>query len=217
MKDIIVDKYGIAAKKVTVIYNAVEKDDISELGKLREFKKSNNEKIVLFLGRITMQKGPEYFIEAARMVIEKIPNVRFVMAGAGDLAKKMIEKMASMDIIDRFHFTGFLGPNDRERLFSMSDLYIMPSVSEPFGITPLEAIKHNIPVIVSNQSGIAEILEDAIKIDFWNTDKLAQSIIDILSSPHQGHAIIENNKRTLEQIDWKYVAIHVREIYQNYL
>ena len=139
------------------------------------------------------------------------------MAGAGDLARKMIEKMTSMDIIDRFHFTGFLGPNDRERLFSLSDLYIMPSVSEPFGITPLEAIKHNIPVIVSKQSGIAEILEDAIKIDFWDTKALSKAIIDILNSPNKTQGIIENNKRTLEQIDWKYVAMHIREIYQDYI
>ena len=217
MKNIIVHKYGIDPNKVQVVYNAVEKDDMSELTKLSHLSAKRN-KIVLFLGRITMQKGPEYFIEAANIVLQKMQNVHFVMAGSGDMATKMIEKMAAMRMIDRFHFTGFLREPERERLFAMSDLYIMPSVSEPFGITPLEAMKHDIPVIISKQSGIAEILGDSvIKIDFWDTHKLAQAIIDVLSNPQMTQTMIENNRRTLEQIDWKYSAQHLLDVYYKLL
>ncbi|MBP5295935.1 MAG: glycosyltransferase family 4 protein, partial [Bacteriovoracaceae bacterium] len=217
MKNIIVHKYGIDPNKVQVVYNAVEKDDMSQLNQLSQLSAKRN-KIVLFLGRITMQKGPEYFIEAANIVLQKMQNVHFVMAGSGDMATKMIEKMAAMRMIDRFHFTGFLKEPERERLFAMSDLYIMPSVSEPFGITPLEAMKHDIPVIISKQSGIAEILGDSvIKIDFWDTHKLAQAIIDVLSNPQMTQTMIENNRRTLEQIDWKYSAQHLLDVYRKLL
>ncbi|MEI8345862.1 MAG: glycosyltransferase family 4 protein [Pseudomonadota bacterium] len=212
-KNILIHKYNIDPNKIHVVYNAVEKDHISELGALSKLS-NNKDKIVLFLGRITMQKGPEYFIEAASVVLQKLQNVRFVMAGSGDLARNMIEKMATMRLIDRFHFTGFLKEPERERLFAMSDLYIMPSVSEPFGITPLEAMKHGIPVIISKQSGIAEILDDnVVKVDFWDVQKLAQAIIELLSNPKMTHTMVENNRRTLEQIDWKYSAQHTMEVY----
>ena len=194
-KEIIVTHYNIDPHKISVVHNGVDLEDIYQYDKSKSpFK---NDKIVLFLGRITMQKGPDYFIEAANLVLNKINNVRFVMAGSGDMTRKMIEKMADFRIADRFHFTGFLGKNDRERLYAMSDLYVMPSVSEPFGITPLEAMRYNIPVIISKQSGVAEILPNAIKVDFWDIDKLASTIINILENPQKNLA--ENNWNTLKK------------------
>lgn len=211
-KNIIVHKYNIDPEKIEVVYNAVDKDDATQITQLGRAHASR-EKIVLFLGRITMQKGPEYFLEAASNVLTKMPNVRFVMAGSGDMARKMVEKMATMRMIDRFHFTGFLKAPERERLFAMSDLYIMPSVSEPFGITPLEAMKHGVPVIVSKQSGIAEILENVVKVDFWDVPKLSSSIIDILSRPNLSMNMRENSRRTLESISWEHSASHVVDLY----
>jgi len=211
-KNIIVHKYNIDPDKIEVVYNAVEKDDLSQITQLGRARASR-EKIVLFLGRITMQKGPEYFLEAASNVLTQMPDVRFVMAGSGDMARKMVEKMATLRMVDRFHFTGFLKAPERERLFAMSDLYIMPSVSEPFGITPLEAMKHGIPVIVSKQSGIAEILDNVVKVDFWDVPKLSQSIIDILNRPHLTDSMRENNRRTLESISWEHSACHVIDLY----
>ena len=214
MKYLIKTKYGISSDKIHVVYNAVTKDDLAAIEPLWQFKKKHDEKFVTFLGRITMQKGPEYFIDACKIVADKLPNVRFIMAGSGDMAKKMILKMASLDLTSRFHFTGFLKPLEREHLFNLSDLYIMPSVSEPFGITPLEAIKHNVPVIVSHQSGIAEILEHAKKVDFWNVKELSSAMIDILTNDKVTRQMVENNRKCLDQIDWKNVADHVISIYQ---
>ncbi len=163
-RDIVIEKYGINPEKIVTVYNAVE--PFSDLDKL-SIRKGISDKIVTFLGRITMQKGPEYFVEAAYKVLKKMDNVRFVMAGSGDMMNKMILRTAHLGISNRFHFTGFLSGDDVYQMYSISDVYVMPSVSEPFGISPLEAIQSNVPVIISRQSGVAEVLNHAIKIDFW--------------------------------------------------
>ena len=164
-----------------------------------------------------MQKGPEYFVEAANLVTKRIPNVRFLMAGAGDLTRKMIEKMASLKLADKFHFTGFLSPEDREKVFAMSDIYVMPSVSEPFGITPLEAMKYNIPIIISKQSGIAEVLDHVIKVDFWDIEKLASAIINILEDETLSQKVGQQNKFALERVGWDFAAKSCLKVYQDTL
>ena len=162
-RDIVINKYHIDPAKVETVYNAVEPIDISERINM---KKGFDEKVITFLGRITLQKGPEYFIEAAYKVLKVMNNARFVMAGTGDMMERMIRRAASLRITDRFHFTGFLRGNDVFTMLAMSDVYIMPSVSEPFGISPLEAMQSNVPVIISKQSGVSEILTHAVKVDF---------------------------------------------------
>lgn len=177
-KNIISKKYGINHNKIEVVHNgsnAFEFDNIDS-------KKFIKEKIVTFLGRITMQKGPFYFIEAAKLVLQRTNNVRFVMAGTGDLTRKMLKYVAQSGISDRFHFTGFLNPLEVRKLFKITDLYVMPSVSEPFGITPLEAIQNGVPVILSKQSGVSEILNYVIKIDFWDTYALADAIYNVIEN-----------------------------------
>lgn len=219
-KQMVVEKYGVAEEKVRVVHNAVEKDDICQDTTTAGKSNNNNfegEKIVTFLGRITMQKGPEFFILAAQKVLKELKNVHFVMAGSGDMASSMIEEMASLGLVERFHFTGFLAAEEREKLFAMSDLYVMPSVSEPFGITPLEAMKHGIPVIISKQSGIGEILDHVTKVDFWDVDKLASSIIDILTKPEFQRDMKEKNLQLLEKISWNKPAKETLEIYQSLL
>src|SRR5208282_766409 len=174
-KNLITHHYGIDPAKVEVVYNAIESN-----GNGMEVEKYNihkDEKIVLFLGRITMQKGPEYFLAAAKKVLEVMDNVKFVMAGSGDMIRRTIEMAAALGIGHKVLFTGFLRGTDVEKVFKMADLYVMPSVSEPFGIAPLEAMSHDVPVIISKQSGVSEVLGHALKVDFWDIDEMANKII----------------------------------------
>jgi len=172
-RDTVINKYHINPAKVFTVYNAVEPLNENEKAK---YKKGTDEKIVTFLGRITFQKGPEYFILAASKILQKMDNVRFVMAGSGDMMNNMIIMTARLGITNKFNFTGFLRGDDVYEMLRLSDVYIMPSISEPFGISPLEALQSNVPVIISNQSGVAEILTHAIKTDFWDIDAMADSI-----------------------------------------
>jgi len=211
-RDIVINKYNIDPNKVETVYNAVEPIHISEDIHIR---KGFDEKVVTFLGRITLQKGPEYFIEAACKVLKVMKNVRFVMAGSGDMMERMIRRAATLKMTDRFHFTGFLRGKDVFTLLTMSDVYIMPSVSEPFGISPLEAMQSNVPVIISKQSGVAEILTHAVKVDFWDIDAMADAIYGILTYPALAQEFIKNGKEEVIRIKWDNSAIHVRSIYED--
>jgi len=210
-RDVVINKYNIHPDKVETVYNAVEPvhiaDDIV-------VKKGFDDKVVTFLGRITLQKGPEYFIEAAYKVLRVMNNVRFVMAGSGDMMDRMIRRAASLKITDRFHFTGFLHGRDVFTMLAMSDVYIMPSVSEPFGISPLEAMQSNVPVIISKQSGVAEILTHAVKTDFWDIDAMADAIYGILNYPALAHMFIRNGKEEVIRLKWDNSAKHVKDIYE---
>jgi glycosyltransferase involved in cell wall biosynthesis len=210
-RDIVINKYNINPDKVETVYNAVEPVEIAEN---LIIKKGFDEKVVTFLGRITLQKGPEYFIEAAYKVLQVMNNVRFVMAGSGDMMEKMMRRAAALKITDRFHFTGFLKGTDVFTMLDMSDVYIMPSVSEPFGISPLEAMQSNVPVIISKQSGVAEILTHAVKTDFWDIDAMADAIYGILNYPALAHMFIKNGKEEVIRLKWDNSARHVRDIYQ---
>ncbi len=211
-RNIVIEKYGIAPEKVVTVYNAVEPVDIN--GTTPKASRENfDEKIVTFLGRITMQKGPEYFIEAANLVLKKMSNVRFVMAGSGDMMNKMIRRAARLGICDKFSFTGFLKGDDVYRMFDLSDVYVMPSVSEPFGISPLEAMQSNVPVIISRQSGVAEILKHAIKIDFWDTHAMADAIYGILNYPALHSVFSKHGKNEVDNLKWETSAKHVRDVY----
>ena len=212
-RDIVINKYHIDPAKVVTVYNAVEPLDVKPV----EIKKGFDEKVVTFLGRITMQKGPEYFIEAAYKVLKKCDNVRFVMAGSGDMMERMIRRAAALKITDRFHFTGFLKGDDVTKMLSMSDVYIMPSVSEPFGISPLEAMQSNVPTIISKQSGVAEILTYAIKTDFWDVDAMADAIYGILNYPSLANMFIKNGKKEVVNLQWEKSAREVKKIYDQVL
>jgi glycosyltransferase involved in cell wall biosynthesis len=210
-RDIVINKYNINPEKVETVYNAVEHIELTENIVVN---KGFDEKVVTFLGRITLQKGPEYFIEAAYKVLKVMDNVRFVMAGSGDMMERMMRRAASLRITDRFHFTGFLKGMDVYTMLAMSDVYIMPSVSEPFGISPLEAMQSNVPVIISKQSGVAEILTHAVKTDFWDIDAMADAIYGILNYPALANMIIRNGKEEVVRLKWDNSARHVRDIYE---
>ncbi|MBT7170778.1 MAG: glycosyltransferase family 4 protein, partial [Phycisphaerales bacterium] len=176
-----------------------------------------NEKIVLFLGRITMQKGPEYFLQAAKRVIEKVKDVRFVIAGSGDMITGCIELAAELGIGRHVTFTGFLRGDDVEKIFSMADLYVMPSVSEPFGIAPLEAMRHNVPVLISKQSGVSEVLTHVLKCDFWDIDDMADKILAVLRYPPLQKTLTEHTPFELQKLSWDDSARQLQELYQQIL
>ncbi len=213
-KNILVKRYGQPESKIEVVHNAVSKQTRIEKHKI---KKNFDEKIVLFLGRITMQKGPDYFIEAAKLVYDKIKNVRFVMAGSGDMLPRMINRMAEYRMIDRFHFTGFLTGIDVERMYAISDIYVMPSVSEPFGISPFEAIVHGVPAIISKQSGVAELLNHAPKVDFWDVKKLSNTMIDLLQHEELAKEIADQSSEELNHIHWDKAGAKLNNLYQTIL
>lgn len=209
-RNIVIEKYGIDPSKITTVYNAVEPVERAEdMG----YHKGINEKIVTFLGRITMQKGPEYFVEAANQVLKRTENVHFVMAGSGDMMEKMIRRAARLGISDRFHFTGFLHGDDVFDMFRMSDVYVMPSVSEPFGISPLEAMMSDVPTIISKQSGVAEILTHAIKVDFWDINAMADAIYGILEYPALSKMFRKYGREEVDSLQWKKSAEHVHKVY----
>lgn len=210
-RDVVINKYFIDPDKVETVYNAVE--PVSSNGDV-VVDKGFDEKVVTFLGRITLQKGPEYFIEAAYKVLKVMKNVRFVMAGSGDMMERMIRRAASLKITDRFHFTGFLRGKDVFTMLALSDVYIMPSVSEPFGISPLEAMQSSVPVIISKQSGVSEILTHAVKTDFWDIDAIADAIYGILNYPALASMFIKNGREEVIRLKWDNSARHVRDIYE---
>lgn len=212
-RNIVIEKYGIDANKVFTVYNAVE--PIDQLpGTVLKVEKHVPEKIVTFLGRVTFQKGPEYFIEAAYKVLQRDPNVRFVMAGSGDLLEKMIRRVAQLRISTHFHFTGFLRGENVDRMFLMSDVYVMPSVSEPFGISPLEAMRSNVPVVISKQSGVAEILQHALKVDFWDIDAMADAIYGLLQYKSLPKMFSKYGAIEVENLKWENASKHVKQIYE---
>lgn len=209
-RNIVINKYGIDPAKVVTVHNAVDFNEFKQMDVRRGVK----EKIVTFLGRITFQKGPEYFIEAANKVLSKYPDVRFVMAGNGDLLNRSIRRVAKLGIADRFHFTGFLSGDEVKRMFAYSDVYVMPSVSEPFGISPLEAMKSNVPTIISKQSGVAEVLKYAIKIDFWDIDAMADAIYGLLAYPALSQMTVRCGMDEVNSLKWENAAKKLNDIYK---
>ena len=178
---------------------------------------TGKEKVVTFLGRITMQKGPEYFVEAANMVLQRTRNVRFCMAGSGDMMDAMIELAARRGIADRFHFPGFQKGRQVYEMLSASDVYIMPSVSEPFGISPLEAMQMGVPSIISKQSGCAEILHNVIKTDYWDIDAMADAVNAIVSYPSMHAYLRDQGIKEVSQITWDKAGRKVIDIYHKVL
>ncbi len=213
-KENIIRRYGLSPEKITVVHNAVSRGESEVLARTN---KKEGEKLVLFLGRITFQKGPDYFVEAASLVLQSMTGVHFAMAGAGDMMPQMIEKVAGLQMGSHFHFTGFLQGQDVERIFAMSDLYVMPSVSEPFGISPLEAMLYDVPVIISRQSGVAEILHHALKVDFWNVRELADKMIALLRHPSLGDEMSARAREELKNIKWEQAAEKIIAVYRQAL
>ena len=210
-RNIVINKYGISPDKVVTVHNAVDFCGRENLQVERGLK----DKVVTFLGRITFQKGPEYFIEAAAKVLKRTDHVHFVMAGSGDMMNRCIRHAARLGISDRFHFTGFLRGTDVQKMFALSDVYIMPSVSEPFGISPLEAMRSNVPSIISNQSGAAEVLKYAFKVDFWDVDAMADDIYALLKYPALADFAAKEGYEEVNRLKWNHAAAKMKKVYES--
>ena len=196
---IVIGKYGIPAEKVVTVHNAVRFGESEDAVPERAVK----DKVVTFLGRITYQKGPDYFVEAAAKVLQRVPDVRFVMAGSGDLMNHVVRRVAQ-----------FLKGGEVQRMFRLSDVYVMPSVSEPFGISPLEAMRSGVPVIISRQSGVAEVLDYAIKVNYWDVDALADAIYGLLTYPALGRMFASKGLEEVTGLKWTNAAAKIKTVYE---
>lgn len=210
-RNIVITKYGIDPSKVVTVHNAVDFSGRSNVNVERGVK----DKVVTFLGRITFQKGPEYFIEAAAKVLKRCDNVRFVMAGSGDMMNRSIRQVARLGISDRFHFTGFLRGKEVQEMFALSDVYVMPSVSEPFGISPLEAMRTGVPSVISKQSGAAEVLKYAFKVDFWDVDAMADEIYALLKYPALANFASKYGFDEVNTLKWNNAALKIKNVYES--
>jgi glycogen synthase len=215
-KNIIVSQYGVDPKKIEVVYNAIDLNGAGAFDPTK-YNIKKDEKIVLFFGRITMQKGPEYFIAAAKKVLEVMDNVKFIMAGSGDMIRRTIEMAAALGIGHKVLFTGFLRGKDIDDVFKKADLYVMPSVSEPFGIAPLEAIAHDVPVIISKQSGVSEVLENVLKVDFWDVNEMANKIVSVLKHPALSTTLREHGSYEVSKLQWSDSAAACVKLYEELL
>ncbi len=210
-RNIVINKYGISPDKVVTVHNAVDFSGREDI----EVERGVKDKVVTFLGRITFQKGPEYFIEAAAKVLKRTGNVRFVMAGSGDMMNRSIRHVARLGISDRFHFTGFLRGADVQKMFAVSDVYIMPSVSEPFGISPLEAMRTGVPSVISKQSGAAEVLAYAFKVDFWDVDAMADDIYALLKYPALSRFAAKYGYDEVNALKWNGATAKLKKVYES--
>ena len=212
IKQRLMHDYGVPEYKIRVVHNAAEPalDVYHDASRIKE-----NDKIVLFIGRVTLQKGPDYFVEAANKVLKKDNNVRFVMAGSGDMLYRMIRRVGQLGISNRFQFAGFLKGEDVDRLFAISDVYVMPSVSEPFGISPLEAMRSSVPVIISKQSGVSEVLKYAVKVNFWDVDALSDAIYGLLNYNGLSKMFRNHGREEVENLKWDNSAKNVKKIYES--
>lgn len=198
-KKMLIKHYGIPDWKIDVVHNAVRSnfDQYQKTHRLQQ-----DDKIVLFLGRMTMQKGPDYFLKMAKRVLEHMQNVKFIMAGDGDMMEQVIQLALDLGVERKVLFSGFLKGNEIARAYAQADLYVMPSVSEPFGITPLEAIKQGTPVLISKQSGVSEIIKNALRVDFWDVEDMAEKVIAALKYPALSQVLREYSQRDLSKLNW---------------
>jgi glycosyltransferase involved in cell wall biosynthesis len=214
-RNICISRYGADPQKVSVVHNQIDIDESAATAVQEgpvDFNK--DERLVLFLGRMTMQKGPEYFVAAAKKVLEKMGNVKFVMAGDGDMFRRVIELAAHLGIGHRILFTGFLRGDDVQKIFRMADLFVMPSVSEPFGLVPLEAMSQNVPVIISKQSGVSEVLTHVLKVDFWDINEMANKIIAVLRHAPLQETLKKHAHFEVRKFSWHDAASACVKVYE---
>ncbi len=213
-KSVIISKYGINPQKVFTVHNAVE---FSSCSPSENFEIKKHDKIVLFLGRITLQKGPDYFVKAARLVSNVIPNVKYIVVGEGDMKNQMIRDVVRLGLASNFLFAGFLRGKDIDRAYRMADIYVMPSVSEPFGITPLEAMRNGTPTIISKQSGVSEIVNNCLKVDFWDVNEIANKIIAVLKYKALKNELSKHGLIEIKKFSWDKTAKEIINVYNTLL
>jgi glycosyltransferase involved in cell wall biosynthesis len=212
-KGLITKNYGLDPDKIEVVHNGVDeitkKDLPPALGELKNL----GYKVVLYLGRISLHKGPDYFVRAAKKVNDYDNKTIFVVAGSGEMQEQMIAEAAKLNVLDKFMFTGFIRGDEKDRIYQAADVYVLPSVSEPFGITPLEAVANGTPAVISKQSGVSEVLEHALKTDFWDVDDMANKILAALKYPVLKRDLVLESGKELRNINWDQAASKCINVY----
>lgn len=212
-KNRMIERYGITAEKISVSYNGLFRHQRPQ--KDASTSSKNTQKTVLFLGRLTYQKGVFYFIEAARSILETRHDIQFVIAGEGDLLSTAIAQVAYLKLGTNIHFTYFLDRESVSKIYHMSDVYVMPSISEPFGIACLEALEHHVPVIISKQSGVSEVLDCIITVDFWDTELLTKRILELVDQPEIKERLLTNIDEKLDHLNWERITQNIIACYTN--
>jgi glycosyltransferase involved in cell wall biosynthesis len=215
-KNTLLEHYGVNESKVNVVYNGIDSSKYNTEGDISaglKKMKSLGYKIVLFVGRITIMKGPDYFLHAAKQVLEHNPKTIFLIAGSGDMEAQIMGQAASMGISDKFVFAGFVRGDDLSEAYRAADLFVMPSVSEPFGLVALEALIHKTPVIISRQSGVSEVLKNAMKVDFWDTTEMADKILSVLDHNSVKKELTDNGFKEAHMCNWDKAADKCIEVY----
>lgn len=216
-KNIITSKHGVDPAKVEVVHNGCDTYDPPRHEPTLVELKAQGKKIVLYHGRISIQKGIDYFVNAARRVIDHDPSVVFVISGWGDMTTQIINQVGALGLSGHVIFAGALWEEDRDRMYQSADLVVMPSVSEPFGLVPLEAIQHGTPSLISKQSGVAEVLTHVLKVDFWDTDEMANQILATLRYEALHHQLQSEGRNEIKRLSWRVAAQKVYQLYKNLL
>jgi glycosyltransferase involved in cell wall biosynthesis len=211
--DVVRRAYGVDPARLRVVHNAAPEDPEPDEDVVPRRRRAHLP-VVLFLGRITPQKGPDIFLEAARRVLAQLPGTRFVMAGDGESLPRSIEHAAELGLARAVRFTGFLEPAGVAHVYGQADVFVLSSVSEPFGLTPLEALRHGVPVIVSRQSGVAEVLPSVLRFDFWNVDELARKIVELLTRPGLRRRMARVGREEALRLRWEDRADELIQIYR---
>ena len=205
----IMSRYRIDTAKIRIIHNAFTVSEATLHNKKRIFKGPT----ILYLGRVTLQKGPDYYLDMADKVLKVHPEARFILAGTGDMQRQILRRSAALRLKNRFLFTGFLNRKQVERILQAVDIYVLPSVSEPFGISPLEAMAYGITAIISKQSGVAEVVHNAFKIDYWDIDLWAETINHLIENPEECTKIGMEGRKEVQKIQWDEAADKIRQLY----
>jgi len=216
-KDIITNRHGVPAAKVEVVHNGCDTYAPVRHEPTLSGLKQQGKKVILYHGRITIQKGVDYFIKAARRVVDVDPNVVFVISGWGDMTTQIINQVGESALSSNVIFAGSLWEEERDRMYQSADLVVMPSVSEPFGLVPLEALQQGTASLISRQSGVAEVLSNVLKVDFWDVDEMANKILAAMRYPVLTNQIVNEGKREIQKLSWKDAAKKVVDLYKNLL
>jgi len=207
--DLVAREYGVLRERLRIVHNAI---DASE--SVGRWKVDDDAPLVLFAGRVTWQKGPDYFVDAAARVAAERPDVRFVVAGSGDRMESMTARVERLGLAERFLFTGFLPPAELDRLYARADVYVMPSASEPFGLTALEALQHGTPVIVSASAGVSEVVRNLLRVEFGDVEDLASKILSVLAFPPLRHALSSRGRAEVRRLSWRQAAGQCIAVYR---
>lgn len=214
-KNMVVDKHGIDPQKVEVVHNGCDAEEVVPQVPTLQMLRDHGKKIVLYHGRISIQKGVDYFVKAARIVVDADPNVVFVISGWGDMMPQVLHQVGAMGLSEHVLFAGATWEADRDRLYQSVDLFVMPSVSEPFGLVPLEALQHGTPSIITKQSGVAEVLTHALKVDFWDVNEMANQIVSALRYPVMGQQMVKEGKLQLLGLSWQKAASKMQQLFRS--